>query len=290
MENENLTPSLPIENDVKIQPKRKRIWEIDFLRGLSVILMVCDHLLYDFTMLRSMFGNFRSQSSQIAPMLYDFGYWWFYNSEVRGVLHIIFVSIFCLLVGVSCSFSRSNFKRAGQLAIVSLLFSAVTFGAYYLLQISSMYIVFGILHLFSISIFVYALLKKLPAHKLIITLVGVGIIALQFLSEFDKNQIDHIVFLVESNQTLENFARIALGLAKSGSDWQPMIPWMGVVLLGGVLGEELYSERRSLLPKLDGKWNRPVCFVGRSSLLVYILHQPILVGILFVIMTIIGYY
>lgn len=289
MEKENLATT-PIAQDKPVKTKKNRIWEIDFLRGFSVLLMVCDHLLYDFTMLRGMFGNYSSHSSNIAPALYNFGVWWYYNSDIRSVLHVIFVSVFCLLVGVSCSFSRSNPKRAGQLFLVSLIFSAVTFGAYYLFDISSIYIVFGILNLFCVSILVYSLLKMLPGHKLIMTLVGVGIIALRFLPEFDATSIERIVFLVPSNQTIENFLKIAVGLARSGADWQPLVPWMGVVLIGGVLGEELYQERKSLLPKLDGKWNKPFCFVGRSSLLIYITHQPILVGILFVIMSIIGYY
>lgn len=36
------------EKEKNNQKIKKRIWEIDFLRGLAIILMVLDHFTYDF--------------------------------------------------------------------------------------------------------------------------------------------------------------------------------------------------------------------------------------------------
>jgi uncharacterized membrane protein len=68
------------------------------------------------------------------------------------------------------------------------------------------------------------------------------------------------------------------------SDYFPLIPWFGVVLLGLFLGNTLYSEngRNFFLPD----WGdllpfRFLQFLGRNSLLIYMIHQPILYGLAF---------
>jgi uncharacterized membrane protein len=68
------------------------------------------------------------------------------------------------------------------------------------------------------------------------------------------------------------------------ADWFPLLPWFGVVLLGLFVGDLVYSdyERVFKLPDLSKVVPiRFVDFVGRHTLIVYILHQPVLIGILF---------
>ena len=69
-------------------------------------------------------------------------------------------------------------------------------------------------------------------------------------------------------------------------DYFPFIKWFGVVLLGVFAGHTLYGpeERRFALPDLS-EW--PVVqifqFLGVRSLPIYLLHQPLLLGFLFVL-------
>jgi uncharacterized membrane protein len=67
----------------------------------------------------------------------------------------------------------------------------------------------------------------------------------------------------------------------SSFDYFPLIPWLGVFLIGAGLGKSVYVSRRSLLPR-----HLPQTFVnaaGRHSLLIYIAHQPVIMGVLYVL-------
>ena len=65
-------------------------------------------------------------------------------------------------------------------------------------------------------------------------------------------------------------------------DYYPLFPWFGVALLGIFAGESLYPAgmRRFDLPD----WSRVAIvrglrFLGRHSLLIYVTHQPVLIGV-----------
>jgi len=64
-------------------------------------------------------------------------------------------------------------------------------------------------------------------------------------------------------------------------DYFPLVPWFGVVLLGVFLGNLLYpnNERRYVLP-LSALPFRPLCWLGERSLLIYLIHQPLLFALL----------
>jgi uncharacterized membrane protein len=67
----------------------------------------------------------------------------------------------------------------------------------------------------------------------------------------------------------------------SAFDYFPLIPWFGIFLVGAALGKSVYASRRSLLP-----WRMPrtfVNFAGRHSLVIYIAHQPLIMGVLYVL-------
>jgi uncharacterized membrane protein len=69
-------------------------------------------------------------------------------------------------------------------------------------------------------------------------------------------------------------------------DWRPLLPWAGVVFLGlgiarlpGVI-EGLTSPKRW---GAGSPPSRAICFAGRHSLPIYLVHQPILIGLLSVL-------
>ena len=79
-----------------------------------------------------------------------------------------------------------------------------------------------------------------------------------------------------------------LGLPWEGfasSDYFPLLPYLGFFLLGSALGKSVYRNKESLLPRVNTK-NFLVRFFllcGKHSLWIYMLHQPILSGIFFLI-------
>jgi uncharacterized membrane protein len=62
-------------------------------------------------------------------------------------------------------------------------------------------------------------------------------------------------------------------------DYVPLFPWAGVLLLGITAGHALVNNRFALLEPL-GRAPRVLRFLGRHSLAVYLLHQPLLIGAL----------
>ena len=68
----------------------------------------------------------------------------------------------------------------------------------------------------------------------------------------------------------------------ASSDYFPLLPNLGWFLAGALLGRTVYRKGESLLPRAPSG-AAPVRFLawcGRQSLLLYLLHQPVLAGIL----------
>jgi uncharacterized membrane protein len=121
---------------VKSETGSPRIWEIDFLRGLSIILMVGYHLLFDLGEFRGVkrFLGFSTDLSSIA---------W------TAAEHF-FAGLFVVLSGVSSTLSRNNLRRGLKLLLVSL---AVTAATYWYDPSSAVY--FGILQCLAVSMLIY---------------------------------------------------------------------------------------------------------------------------------------
>lgn len=74
-------------------------------------------------------------------------------------------------------------------------------------------------------------------------------------------------------------------------DYVPLLPWFGVVLLGMFLGKLcLHSDagKRLSIWQNDQSTTRLLALAGRHSLLIYMLHQPVLLGILYGVATLRG--
>ena len=228
-----------------------RIWEIDFLRGLAVILMVCYHLLFDL-------GEFVGIKKFLG---------WSTNlSTVAWVAaQYFFAGLFVVLSGTSSTLSRNNLRRGLRLLAVSLLVSAAT----YIFDASSA-VYFGILQCLAVSMLVYgAAFEK--ARAAVCAAAGAAVIGLAAaLPALGKALAVRSDWLMPFGLHSQSF---------SAFDYFPLIPWFGIFLVGAALGKTLYASKRSLLP-----WRLPTTFVnfaGRHSLLIYIIHQPVIMGVLY---------
>ena len=78
---------------------------------------------------------------------------------------------------------------------------------------------------------------------------------------------------------------LPLGLLPAGLytfDYVPLLPWFGVVLLGLFFGGAAYKNRK---PKSGPSVAKPLCFIGRHSLFIYLTHQLVLVGCILVLLS-----
>lgn len=294
-----------------LDKKKHRYWELDFIRGICVLLMVFDHFMYTMGYLMPSIGEemgveiWNGAGKFVAEV-----YW---TGGLRSVAHIIVTSIFFLICGISCTFSRSNLKRGGLCFLVAC---GITFFTVVAEKITGLYmaIYFGVLHMLGIAMLLYgvfdiigALICKLGKNdksKKITKIIGdylaptVGLILLIVFFACFYDGIDIDVFatnVVIEDRTSSVLASLFLNvnLPNSGSydwiiggeDYWPLLPYAAIVLVGGFIGRGIYHNKKTqnYLAKLDGKWNKPVCFVGRHALIVYVAHQVAIFALLYLV-------
>ncbi|MBE6986226.1 MAG: DUF1624 domain-containing protein [Ruminococcaceae bacterium] len=232
----------------------KRIWELDVLRGICILGMVVVHLLYDLMVLYALVD-------WQPPVLYTLAQEW------GGVL-------FLLISGICVTLGRRSVRRGLIVFFCGMICSAVTAGMYFLnFSGKGIIIYFGILHCLGVCMLLWPLVKRLPVWAL--AALGIALIAGGFYLQ-TLPPADHPWFTV-------------LGLPHQGfvsSDYFPLLPNLGFFLMGAVLGKTLYRKKETLLPRVNTQ-NPPIRFFllcGKHSLWIYLLHQPVLSGIFYLIM------
>ncbi len=172
------------------------------------------------------------------------GFWFGFPRLIAGTF------LFC--VGISLNFSHREkvnlaalFKRLKQLGMAALLVSAGTY-----LFFREQWIYFGTLH----CILVGSLLGAFFVHRRKLALgLMLMILFLQYFAGYDIKWVSDT-------------------LKRPSMDFIPIFPWFWVILLGILLGPHLSRIRvleRLSTPKFFD-------FLGRHSLMIYLLHQPLI--------------
>ena len=238
-----------------------RLWEIDFLRGIAIILMIIFHFIYDL-----------NHYSLIQYKLWTGPF---------AIASSITASIFVLLVGISLTISfqkkkkiiplnsiRTTFLRRGlKLFGLGLI---ITFASWII--IPERFVIFGILHCIGICIILsIPFLSSIRMNFLFGSLLVITGLYLRLLT-FDFSFLIPFGFLPSNYFTIDYF---------------PLLPWFGVVLLGIALGNYFYPQGKrkfNVEDKSSIGIPQKICFIGRHSLPIYFIHQPILVGFIFIIL------
>lgn len=232
---------------------KKRIWELDAFRGLCLIGMIGVHLVYDLTVLYKLI-------TWQPPDIFVFVQRW------GGVL-------FLLLSGICVTLGSHSVRRGIIVFLAGCIVSAVTYGMYHFgFAAKSILIYFGVLHCLGACMLLWSIFRKLPWWALVICGIALTALGMYF-----------------QPMTVENPWLFPLGLKTAtfaSSDYFPILPNLGYFLLGAALGKTLYRRKETLLPKVNPRFFllRFLQWMGRQSLWIYLLHQPILAGICMLIM------
>ncbi len=268
--------------------RKKRIWELDFLRGFAIIMVVWDHFMYDCAVI--MGSYWRNGGNEVLQNWQKFAYSYL-NGNVRAFWWAFFVMIFFTVSGVCTALSKNNLIRGLKLAAVAVFVSVVTYIGEYVLELAQMFILFGVLHCLASCILIYALVEigtgliNRLTHKktkwlLPAVCAALGVAAL-ILDE---------IFNIPLREVITNYTVVETDSAIAGlfvfvdewwtADYFPLLPFIGYFLLGAAAGHIVYKNKKSLLPKLDGKWHAFFTVPGRFSLLIYLSSQVIGLAIL----------
>lgn len=236
--------------------KNTRFWEIDTIRGIAIILMISFHFIYDLN-----YFHYISINLYTGFLL----------------IYVYFVAtIFLILVGISLTLSYSKVQNTSTINNIRwkflkrgiFIFSLgllITFFTW--IYLPRGFIVFGILHCIGISI-----ILAYPFVRYTIQPFFLGIIFIA-IGIFIKTLTFDFSWLVWLGFTPSNFYTV---------DYFPIFPWFGVVLIGISLGNIFYKNgvrKFTLSDKTHLIIVKFITFLGKHSLIIYLLHQVILFGI-----------
>lgn len=236
---------------------KKRIYLIDEIRGFCIILVVIYHLYYSLAMVFNL------------ETFYD-------TFNAMRVWQPLLPSAFILISGVSFHLSRNNTKRGLKLLLISALMTLALW-----IVMPEQLIWYGILHFLATVNIIFGLLKKyvdkIPA------LAGIIIFSVLFLLTYNVQRgylgIDGIwsYRLPEILYSTDLTAPIGFySETFRSADYCPILPWAFMFLIGTILGR--YAKK---LPASLAKLHiRPLAFIGRHTLIIYLAHQPVIVGII----------
>ena len=195
----------------------------------------------------------------------------FYGDIFWTLQRSCIVSLFMFCAGLSLAVALEAgqgwpkfWRRWAQIVGCAALVSAGS-----ALMFPRSWISFGVLHGFAVMLLVARVLAPMFSRtKGSLLIAGTVAVVLPHLVQhpiFDSRWLNPIG-LVTHKPITEDFA--------------PILPWMGVVLFGLAAGQWLLAHRRSLLSGSIPSVAQPLAALGRWSLSFYMLHQPVLIGLL----------
>jgi uncharacterized membrane protein len=229
-----------------------RFDRLDTLRGLAIVWMAGFHFCFDLNHFSFIRQNF-------------------YTDPLWTVQRICIVSLFMFCAGVGQSVALSQgqgwprfWRRWAQVAGCALLVSAGS-----ALMFPRSFISFGVLHGIALMLIVMRLAGVLRGW-----LWPIGLLAIL---------LPHWVQDPWFDTRWTNW--IGLVTRKPiAEDYVPLLPWLGVMAWGVAAGQWLLANRPSWLAGRVPSGMAPLTLLGRWSLSFYMIHQPVLIGLLLAVM------
>ena len=227
-----------------------RILALDIIRGVAIGGVVLFHVVWDLE-----FAGF-VQGVARPPI------WLLFGRSLAGT--------FMIVVGVSLvlahrrEFHWSAFGR--RLGVIILAAAAITAVTSFTFPADFVY--FGILHAIAVATVVGALF--LGTNALVCLAVGSLVAVLPLMLEFSTFDARWLAWI--------GFA----AHPPPSNDFVPVFPWVGLTLLGIAAAKwtAAWPSKTGLVQPARPRWfARALAWMGRRSLLIYLVHQPILLAI-----------
>ncbi|MBS3062667.1 MAG: DUF1624 domain-containing protein [Candidatus Diapherotrites archaeon] len=236
-----------------------RIEEVDALRGVGILAVVLFHFFFDLSFL-----GLSALEPYAGPYL---------------VLQRFAASTMVVVAGISLALSRASARRKGvpfpakafrrflSLAFVALLITVVTW-----VYPHNGYIVFGIIHFLALST-----LLALPLARSTWPALAAAI-AFFVAAPYVNNLSTSTPWLLPLGVPPTWFYSL---------DYFPLVPWFGLFLFGVFFGNHYYARGRRLLAVFP-RFPRGLQWLGRHTLWIYLVHQPLLIGFLLAFKSVAG--
>ncbi len=227
-----------------------RISSLDNLRGFAILAMVAYHFCFDL----QYFGVTQ---------------WDFYQDPVWLNARTMILSSFLLIAGMSMVLAdrglASHLRFWRHVGIIGACAVVISIASY--AQFRESWIWFGVLHAIFMSLILARPLVRRPAMALIIGAIVIVAGNLFTHPLFDGRALGWLGFMTAKPHT---------------EDYVPLFPWTGMLLLGIAGGHALVrTEFRPIA--FAEKWPWWMAWLGRHSLAIYMVHQPLLIGLLLLV-------
>lgn len=241
--------------------RKNRAELLDLLRGFAIIYVMLYHLLYDLIFFGGMDLNF------------FFTDWW-------ETVHQFFLIILFGVSGICAGMSQNVLRRGATLFLMGELLTIGT-----AIFMPDDIIVFGVLSCFGAIMLIYGVispwLKKVPN---IIIFVVFTLLTVVFF-DFPRNESLFLLFRKIQLDLPDNINYLyPIGITATGfrsSDYFPLVPYGFIFLAGTAFSDFVKSGH---LPKVFYKAKLPVVnFLGKHSLWVYIIHQPVFLAVTYLL-------
>jgi uncharacterized membrane protein len=230
-----------------------RFDRLDALRAVAILWMAAFHFCFDLNYYRFIQQDF-----------YRDPFW----TVQRSVIVSLF--LFCAGFGQAVAWEQGQswqrfWRRWGQVAACALL---VTAGSY--LMFPRSYISFGVLHGIALMLIITRLTAGAGLWLWPMGLVAV-LLPHYVQSSFFDTRFTNWVGLITRKPITEDYA--------------PLLPWIGVMWWGLAAGQWILKNRRDWVTGVMPSTLAPLATLGRWSLSFYMLHQPVLIGLLLAVRT-----
>lgn len=239
-----------------VKPHVTRFIELDLLRSIAIISMIFLHVLWDldyFGILGLNRGIYRFQF--LVPMMFF---------TLAGI---------CLMITTrkrhtmsEHEFIKHQLYRGGGIFGLGMVLTLVT-----LVVMPDRPIFFGVLHCIGLSIILSIPFLKFKSYNVVFALLIIIAGFFMALYPVSNPSIAHLMVGVHQAD-----------VSRYTIDYFPLFPWFGVILFGVAIGNVLYKDGNRQFAFPDLSRFKPVSafsWLGKHSLAIYLIHQPLIVGL-----------
>ena len=237
-----------------------RVPLIDTLRGVCLIIAT----VYEFFYIIYTFGMLSGTG------LYKFAED-FINGDTMHYWVFGFEFVFVLLSGISVNYSKNKFKHVLKLLVCSVIIT-VGSGIFFGFEDA---VYFGMVHFLTVGWLIYALIEKKWGE--LFDKVSLTAWIVLFLLSYMAIKYYHVKPLMIGSFEVPYYFIGFTPLNYMPKEFFGILPWIFVFFTGITLGKYLQD---GIIPENDYKFGVPgIDVVGRNGMLIYLLHYPVVYGI-----------